>query len=297
MSREKVTVLGTGVLGSQIIMQAAYHGKQVVGYDISQELLDKLPERWEWMRGHYAKDLPDYTPEKFDAALARITTTTDLEAAVAEADVVLESVVEDLEIKKQVWAKVGAAAPAHTIFATNTSSLLPSSFGGATGHTDRFLALHFANMIWRANLGEVMRTPETSEEVFQATLDFAEEIGLVKIPILKETPGYIINRLLIPFLTAGSHLYMDGIANPADIDKVWQIATGAPHGPFAGYDVVGFGVASHVSANRPDQQSKDFAEKLRESIARGEAGLASGKGFYLYGADGKPTGPNPAWEL
>ncbi len=297
MSLNKVTVLGTGVLGSQIAMQAAYHGKTVVAYDVAEELLEKLPDRWEWMRGYYKRDLPDYNEENFNAAIARIQTTTDLKEAVSEADIVIEAIVEDVDIKKKVWAQVGEAAPAHTIFATNTSSLLPSSFGSASGRTDKFLALHFANMVWKSNTGEVMRTAETSDESFEATLKFAEEIGLVAIPIYKEIPGYVLNGLLIPWLEAGSNLFVDGIAQPADIDRVWKVGTGSPHGPFEVYDVVGFGVASHVAKNNPDPRSQEFATKLEESIARGETGLGSGKGFYIYDEQGEIVKPNPAWEL
>jgi 3-hydroxybutyryl-CoA dehydrogenase len=104
---QNVTVLGTGVLGSQIVMQAAYAGKNVVAYDIRQELLDKLPDRWEWMRGHYAKDLSDYTAEKFDEAVGRITTSTDIAGAVGDADVVIEAVPENLDLKREVWGNVG----------------------------------------------------------------------------------------------------------------------------------------------------------------------------------------------
>ena len=104
-----VTVLGTGVLGSQIIMQNAYHGKNVVAYDISDEVLAKLPARWDWMRGHYKKDLSDFTDARFDEALGRITTTTNLAESVAAADLVIEAVPENLELKREVWAEVGAA--------------------------------------------------------------------------------------------------------------------------------------------------------------------------------------------
>lgn len=294
---QKVTVLGTGVLGSQIIMQAAYHGKDVVGYDVSEEALGKLADRWEWMRGYYSKDLADYTPEKFDAAIARIRTSTNLAEAVADADIVIESIVEDLEIKKQVWAAVGETAPSNAILATNTSSLLPSSFGGASGRPENFLALHFANMVWKANTGEVMRTADTSDEVFQQTLRFAEEIGLVAIPIYKETPGYVLNRLLIPFLEAAAGLYIDGIANPADIDATWRVATGSPRGPFEIYDVVGFGVASHISKTSANEKRRKLGVMLEESIARGELGLSSGKGFYIYDAEGNILEPNSAWNL
>ncbi|MEY8567050.1 3-hydroxyacyl-CoA dehydrogenase [Corynebacterium sp.] len=295
-----VTVLGTGVLGSQIVMQAAYAGKQVVAYDISQELLDKLPDRWEWIRRYYATDVPDYTADAFDAAVARISTSTDLADAVSSADVVIEAVPENLELKKEVWSQVGAAAPDHTILLTNSSSLRPSDIAGATGSPDRFLALHFANLVWKYNTGEVMATPETDPAVFDRTVDFATEINLEPIPVHKEIPGYLLNSLLIPWLEAAAGLYIAEAANPADIDRDWRIATGAPSGPFEVMDTVGFNVSVNITRGDPDatDEQKAFADLLQKrGIDTGRAGLGDGVGFYEYDADGAVLRPNPDWEI
>jgi 3-hydroxybutyryl-CoA dehydrogenase len=292
-----VAVLGTGVLGSQIIMQAAYHGKQVVGYDVSQELLDRLPARWEWMRGFYRKDLPDFDEQRFDHAIASITTATDLATAVADADLVIEAIPEDLGLKRKVWADVGAAAPERTIFATNSSSLRPSDFAAATGRPDRFLALHFANMVWLHNTGEVMRTPQTDDAAFDAVLAFAAEIGLEPIAIRKETPGYLLNSLLIPLLNAAARLYVNGVADPADIDKTWKVATGAPEGPFEIFDVVGFNVAWNISSRSDDPDQRRFAELLKQGIDAGKTGRADGEGFYRYDGNGDVVGPVERWQL
>lgn len=295
-----VTVLGTGVLGSQIVMQAAYAGKTVVAYDISQEFLDKLPARWEWMRGHYSRDLADYTAEKFDAAVARISTSTDLAVAVGAADVVIEAVPENLGLKKEVWGNVGAAVPEHTILLTNSSSLRPSDFADATGHPDRFLALHFANMVWRSNTGEVMATAQTDPAVFTRTVEFAREINLQPFPIHKEIPGYLLNSLLIPWLNAGAQLYVAGAANPAVIDADWKVSTGSPNGPFEVYDVVGFNVAYNIITGSQPEGSplRAFAEELKvKGIDAGKTGVADGAGFYEYDADGQVVRPNPDWVI
>ncbi|MGO1949389.1 MAG: 3-hydroxyacyl-CoA dehydrogenase [Mycobacteriaceae bacterium] len=299
-SKKNVTVLGTGVLGSQIVMQAAYAGKNVVAYDVKQELLDKLPERWEWMRGYYAKDLPDYDAAAFDAAIGRITTSVDLAEAVGNADVVIEAIPENLELKKSVWAEVGAAVPAHTILLTNSSSLRPSDFAGSTGHPDRFLALHFANMVWKQNTGEVMATPTTDPAVFESTVEFAGEINLHAIPVRKEIPGYLLNSLLIPWLDAAAGLYVAGAANPADVDRDWRISTGAPKGPFEIYDVVGFNVAVNITRSNPEASEANlaFADLLEErGIRQGRTGLGDGTGFYEYDQDGGAVRPNPDWEI
>lgn len=289
----RVTVLGTGVLGSQIIMQNAYHGKNVVAYDISDEVLAKLPSHWDWMRGHYKKDLPDFTDARFDEALGRITTTTNLAEAVAEADLVIEAVPENLELKREVWADVGAAAPDRTIFATNSSSLLPSDMAESTGRPARFGTLHFANMIWRQNMGEVMGHPGTDPEVLDTIAEYATEIDIVPFRVRKETPGYLLNSVLIPWLDAGAKLYVDGVGTVEDIDGAWRMGTGAPLGPFQIYDIVGFNVAYNIGKNRAeagDEDSAKFNEVLKVGLDSGKNGLGAGEGFYVYDQDGAITG-------
>lgn len=294
---QNVAVFGTGVLGSQIMMQAAYHGKTVTGYDISEELLAKLPARWEWMRGYYQRDLTDFDETRFDDAIRSFRTSTDVREAVADADLVIEAVPENLELKKKVWSSIGEAAPAKTIFATNSSSLRPSDFADATGRPEKFLALHFANLVWRYNTGEVMVTAQTDPEYFDAVLQFADQIGLEPIPIRKETPGYVVNSLLIPWLEAAAKLYVNGVANPADVDRVWRIATGSPAGPFQGYDVVGFDVAANIARNSDSETQHKFADLLQQRIDAGKAGLRDGQGFFTYDADGNRGKPVDDWAL
>src|SRR5699024_6159757 len=128
---------------------------------------------------------------------------------------------------------------------------------------NRFLALHFANRVWKFNTGEVMPTEFTDDDAFNTVLEFASEIGLVPIPVRKETPGYLLNSLLIPLLDAGAKLYVNGVSNPQEIDRTWRIATGAPNGPFEIYDVVGFNVAYNVSKNSDDPDLRAFSEVLK----------------------------------
>lgn len=295
---DKVTVLGTGVLGAQIIMQAAWAGKTVVARDINDEALNKLRDRFDWIRDGYKKDLEDFSENKFEEALGRITTETDLAASVKDADIVIEAVPENLDLKREVWSEVGEAAPEHTIFVTNTSSLTPSEFMDSTGRPEKFTTLHFANRIWKQNIGEVMMTSKTTKETFDTVVEFAKEINLVPIEIFKEQPGYAMNSLLIPWLSAASNLYMKGIASPHDIDRVWRIGGGAPHGPFQAFDVIGFNVAAHIHANSEDETQREFAKLLRKrGIDQGKTGIADRAGFYLYDEDGNNIGPNPDWEV
>lgn len=280
---QHLTVLGTGVLGSQIIFQSAYMGKDVVAYDINDEILAKLPERWEYLKDAYRRDLADATDEKLDAAVARIRATADLADAMKDADIVIEAVPERLDIKQQTWEAVAAVAPAHTIFATNSSTLLPSDIAPFTGRPEKFLALHFANEVWKFNVGEVMGHGGTDPEVFEAVAAFAAEIGMVPVRIHKEQPGYVLNSLLVPFLDAAAQLFVKGIASPEDIDNTWRIATGAPSGPFQIFDVVGMMTPYYLNANSDDPIKREFAEIIkRDYIDKGYLGKGSGRGFYEY---------------
>ena len=280
---QNLTVLGTGVLGSQIIFQAAYSGKDVVAYDLSDEILAKLPARWEYLKPLYLRDLPDATPEKLDAAVARIRTSSDLADAVKDAEIIIEAVPERLDIKQQTWEKVAAVAPEQTIFCTNSSTLLPSDIAPFTGRPEKFLALHFANEVWAKNTGEVMGHPGTDPDVFEKVAQFAEEIGMVPIRIHKEQPGYVLNSLLVPFLNAASALLVKGVASPEDIDRTWKIATGSPTGPFEIYDVVGMMTPYNLGKDSADPVQREFAEILkRDYIDKGYLGKGSGRGFYTY---------------
>ncbi|MCH4209656.1 3-hydroxyacyl-CoA dehydrogenase [Bifidobacterium sp.] len=280
---QHVTVLGTGVLGSQIIFQAAYKGKDVVAYDISDEILAKLPERWEYLKRAYRHDLLDATDEALDAAVSHIRVTSDLKEAVSDADIVIESVPERLDIKQDTWRKVSEAAPAKAVFCTNSSTLLPSKIAPFTDRPDRFLSLHFANEIWKNNTGEVMAQPKTDPEVFESVAEFAEEIGMVPIRVLKEQPGYVLNSLLVPLLGAAADLWVRGVASTEDIDKTWRIATGAPLGPFQIYDVVGMMTPYMLNKDSANPVQREFAERIKaEYIDKGRLGKGAGHGFYDY---------------
>lgn len=280
---QNLTVLGTGVLGSQIIFQSAYKGKDVVAYDISDEILAKLPARWEQLKAQYKADLDDATDEKLDAAVSRIRTSADMKDAVKDADIIIEAVPERLDIKQDTWKKVSEAAPQKTIFCTNSSTLLPSKIAPFTDRPSKFLALHFANEVWKFNTGEIMSQPETDPAVFDQVVEFAKEIGMVPIRIHKEQSGYVLNSLLVPLLNAAADLWVRGIASVEDIDATWRIATGAPSGPFQIYDTVGMMTPYNLSKDSEDPVQRQFAEKIKtDYIDKGKLGKISGHGFYDY---------------
>lgn len=283
MTIQNVTVLGTGVLGAQIAFQTAFHGFKVTAYDIGEEQITKAKAFMNGLAKRYVRDLPGKTTADTDAALANLSYATDLAEAVKNADLVIEAVPEILDLKKKVYAELGKVAPAKTIFASNSSTLLPSDMAEATGRPGKFLALHFANEIWTHNIAEIMDQPQTDPAVHAEVVAFARAIGMEPIEVLKEQPGYVLNSLLVPWLRAGANLFINGIASPEDIDKTWRIATGSPRGPFEIYDIVGLVTAYNVSAMSQDDSQQRFAKYLKEEmIDKGKTGVATGEGFYKY---------------
>ena len=185
MNIKKVLIVGSGTLGQQIGFQCATHGFETTMYDLREESLDAcrashraFAELFISKRGKSKAEI--------DAALARLSYTTDLETASRDVDLVSESVPENPKIKEQVYASLHKYCPAHTIFTTNTSTLLPSQFAAATGRPDRFLALHFANEIWERNIGEVMGHPGTDSKIYERVVEFAKEIGMAY-----QEPGFL----------------------------------------------------------------------------------------------------------
>ncbi|HAM13382.1 MAG: 3-hydroxyacyl-CoA dehydrogenase [Microbacterium sp.] len=277
-----VAVLGTGVLGSQIAFQTAYSGFAVTAYDISDDALAAARERFAHLAATYRAEVPGAAEDgKADLALMRLTLSTDLDAA-AQADLVIEAVPEVLDLKRDVYTRLGELAPAKTIFATNSSTLLPSDMVEFTGRPDRFLALHFANRVWKFNTAEVMGTTQTDPAVFATVEEFATEIGMVPIAIHKEKAGYVLNTLLVPLLNAGMGLAAGGYASVEDIDKTWRIATGAPLGPLQILDVIGLTTPYNILTHSSTGDEK-LATWLKETyIDQGKLGVATGEGFYKY---------------
>jgi len=280
-----ITVLGTGVLGSQIAFQTAFSGFEVVAWDVDDAALEAAKVRFRKLADRYIReDFQGSAAGKAEAALGRLRYTADLADAAKDADLVIEAVPEQLELKRGIYTRLGAVAPEKTIFATNSSTLLPSKLMDATGRPDRFLALHFANEIWKFNVGEVMGTELTSPAAYETVVEFARDMGMVPIEIKKEKAGYVLNSLLVPFLNAAGELLVDGIADPETIDKTWRIATGSPSGPFQIYDVIGLMTPYNVALADPRPKSQAFAKLLKEEyIDKGKLGVATGEGFYVYG--------------
>jgi 3-hydroxybutyryl-CoA dehydrogenase len=286
---KKVMIAGGGTLGSQIAWQTAFHGFEVHVYDAFAEGIEKS-KNFHKVFADIFLNQRGATQEEIDATFARLSYYTDLAEAVQDVDLVSESVPENIEIKKEFYTQLAKVAPEKTIFTTNSSTTLPSYYAEATGRPEKFCALHFANGIWDANVGEVMGHPGTAPETFDLVVEFAKAIGMVPIPIRKEQPGYVLNSLLVPWLHAATELIVNEVSDPYSIDKTWMISTGAPVGPFAILDKIGMTTAYNVnllSLSMGDESAQRRADFFKKMIDEGKIGVETGEGFYKY--------PNPAY--
>lgn len=284
---KNVTVIGSGVLGSQIAFQIAYSGFKVTVFDINDEALVKAQRSMVTLTKSYERDM-EVTDLELKEALSNLIYTTNLETASKEADLIIEAIPEIKELKINLYKQLATLAPESTIFATNTSTFLPSDFAAETGRPDKFLALHFANQIWLNNTAEIMGTAETDPDVFETIVAFSKNIGMIPLPLYKEQRGYILNSLLVPLLKSAEDLLVNEVANPETIDKTWMIATKSPRGPFGILDIVGLNTAYNIALSKDTDDSKKIAHFLKENyLDKGHLGIQSGQGFYTY--------PNPSY--
>ncbi|UOB21553.1 3-hydroxyacyl-CoA dehydrogenase [Macrococcus armenti] len=291
MMFKNITIAGGGVLGSQIAFQTAYFGYEVKLYDINEDAVKAADEKLDKLVARYTEFFGDQS--KAESARKRISTTVNLEDALQDSDLLIEAVPEKKEIKVDFYTQVAKVAPEKTIFATNSSTMVPSDFAEYTGRPEKFLALHFANEVWKNNTGEVMGHAGTDKKYEEEVLKFAESIGLIPLHVLKETPGYILNSILVPFLEAGKKLYISGVADIETIDKTWMAATGMNMGPFGALDVIGLNTDYHITLANAEKNDDElllkFANLMKEEyIDKGNLGVSTGKGFYTY--------PNPSFK-
>ena len=268
MAFSKVVVAGGGVLGSQIAFQAAYCGFDVTiwlrsqgSIGRTQPKLDKLRETYveaieamaagtgPWCAGIADADKPldkDACLARVEAAYQGLKLELDMAAAVADTDLVIESMAEDPKAKVAFYEKLAPLLPAKTVIATNSSTLLPSQFAKCSRRPGKYVALHFANSIWKNNTAEVMGHDGTEQSVFDAMCEFANQIRMIALPVRKEKNGYLLNSMLVPWLLSGLDLWASGVSDPKSIDIAWEHGTGAPKGPFRVIDTVGLNTAYNI---------------------------------------------------
>jgi len=286
MKIKNLTVAGSGVLGTQIAFQSAFHNINVVLYDVGNDILDNGKKKLIGLQQTYMEEIAA-SRDAVDLAFSRISYSSDLSEAVRDADLIIEAIPENVEIKKGFYKQLSEVAPAKTIFAGNSSTMLPSTFAAFTGRPERFLNLHFSNEIWVRNSAELMGHPGTSHDALQAVAQFAKDIGMVVVTLKKEQPGYILNSLLIPLLLSALELLVNEVASVEDIDAGWKIGTGSPLGPFQILDRIGANTAHNIVTNIADQTGDPHKRKIADYIKanfldKGKMGRVSGEGFYKY---------------
>lgn len=311
MGIKKVTIAGGGVLGSQIAYQSAFRGFDVTIWLRSEASIGRCEPKLDRLQGIYVASLEaaktdkskwapgfgkleEATDEHIDelkaaavAARTNLHLTTDWDDAFSDADLVIEAVAEDPQQKIAFYEELQKHLPEKTIVVTNSSTLLPSTFAEKTGRPEKFLGYHFANNIWIGNTAEIMPHPGTSDDVYQQLVQYSQDIAMVPIQLHKEQPGYVLNSMLVPLLSAAQMLWAKDVASPQDIDRVWEIATGAAHGPFRIIDVVGLTTVLNiakmqVTTDDPNDIHNILIKKIEAMIAEGKTGINAGEGFYSY---------------
>lgn len=283
---KKVLILGAGTLGSRVGLQAAISGYAVTIYDIHESALQQAQKVIDKVLRYTAK-IGLTKEEDKPTILFRIKFTTNPQEAVVDADLINESVTEDIAIKEKVWKQFGELAPAKTIFTTNTSYLLPSQFAAISGRPEKFCAFHFHD-VFTAKVVDIMPHPSTDPELIPWLMDFGKSLNQVPVLVKKESPGYIFNFMLMALIGAAGKLKTSEVGSIEDIDKSWMVNFNMPKGPFGILDNVGLDTAWRVTKDRPDGSSKAFAELLKSYIDQGKLGEKSGEGFYKY--------PNPTYK-
>lgn len=283
MKIETVGVLGAGLMGAGIAEVAAKAGYRTVVREVSEDLVRKGLSRIE---GSLAKAVEKGKLEAGarDAARARISTTTKLED-LAGCDIVIEAIVENLDVKKEAFGALDGLCPPATIFCSNTSSLTITEISAATKRPDRFAGLHFFNPVPVMKLVEVVSTIGTSEETATVVFDFARSLG--KEPIrARDNSGFVVNRLLVPYLLDAVRALEEGVGSREDIDQGMVLGCGHPMGPLRLLDFVGLDTTYAIAEIMFDEyREKRFAPPplLKRMVLAGRFGKKSGRGFYEYG--------------
>ena len=322
MNLKRIVIAGGGILGSQIAFQSAYSGYDVTILIRKEDLISDVEKKINdlyltyvktiklmntrkgknsdiWARGIASVDnfKKRKCLENAKKALDSIKIEKDQEKALSEVDLVIESITENFDVKVSFYKEIANLLPEKAIVVTNSSTLLPSKLAKYTGRPERYLSLHFANLIWKNNIAEVMKHSETDNECFDEIIAFAESINMIPLAAREEKSGYLLNSMLVPFLLSAMDLLANGVSDPETIDKAWVLGTGAPKGPFQIIDVVGLETARNIVLQY--QKVPDLFDPLLKKmmlpynydgmlrildqyIDEGKLGKSVKEGFYKY---------------
>jgi 3-hydroxybutyryl-CoA dehydrogenase len=269
-------------MGTDIAQVFASKGFDVVIRDITDEIIGKSSAKLEKALARLVEK-GRMTPEDKQKLIGRITFTTEL-ALSSDADIVIEAVIEDVNIKKDLFRQLDGICRPETIFATNTSSISITELSSAVGRKDKFIGMHFFNPVPVMKLVEVIRGIFTSDETFKAVFELASVIGKEPVEV-RDGPGFIVNKILIPMINEAVCVLQDGIASAADIDKAMQLGANFPMGPLALSDLIGTDVVLHIM-NILYQETGDSKYRpnvlLKQMVRGGLLGRKTGKGFFEY---------------
>src|SRR3990170_425151 len=279
----KIAVIGAGEMGHGIAELAALNGFHVSLLDVKKEFIDRGIERVRWSLGKLVES-HQITEEQADEVLHRIHGTLDVKEAAHDADVVIEAILEDLELKKTLFAQLDAAAPPHAILASNTSGLSITAMGRATKRPSKVVGMHFFNPAVLMPLIEIVKGEDTSEETVRAIQDLSKALKKTSVVCRKDVPGFITSRTIAPYMLEAAWIHHEeGIAKET-IDSAMRFKVGFPMGPFELADLVGVDLMVYAT----EKAGIAVPPEMKALVKAGRFGKKAGEGFYSYKEGGKP---------
>ncbi|WP_322819265.1 3-hydroxyacyl-CoA dehydrogenase NAD-binding domain-containing protein [Tepidiforma sp.] len=285
MRVEKLGVIGAGLMGSGIAQVAAYHGCEVTLVDVDEE---RVARAIAGVRSRLSREAERgrITQASAEAASERLHGAADIDSltSVARAEAVIEAVVEDLDVKSRIFRRLGEVCRPDALLASNTSSLPLSDLAAASGRPERVIGLHFFNPPWALKLVEIVSTASTTEETLQDALQLCQQLDRVTVQV-KDTPGFIANRLLVPFIFDAIELLQTGVASAEDIDLACRVGLNHAMGPLATADLIGLDTLKAIAESMFEEYGEPRFKAptlLRRLVSLGHLGRKTGRGFFRY---------------